>query len=462
MKFSKVLLLYKNTSIKLSASRIWDLLGIDSAIMYTIMTRVWTNAAGLITIYLISTKLSNTEQGFYYTFSSILAMQIFFELGFSNVLSQFASHEMAKLSWRDGKLSGDKPSVRRLKYLFKLAIRWYLICSIAMLTGLLIFGYSFFNSQLRDPSINWQLPWIFLVIAASGNLFISPLISLFEGSGFLAQIAKFKFIQSITSNSISWILLSLGTKLFISAAAATVILLTSTFWLYNNFRHFIFDVLHEKHSEEAISWKNDIWPMQWKIALSWLSGYFIFQIFTPIAFKYHGPVIAGQVGMSLTITSALSVFAMAWINTKTPLFCQCIANNDNALLEYYFQKSFKQSIGILLASVAILNGGILFINYNNLAIASRILPPFQFSMLTVTVIANHIIFSQATFIRAHKKELYLGHAILLAILIGSICYYLGRYQTVSDMLSSYTIIMIAIGVPYSTFIYRNFKIKKQT
>ena len=65
-------------------------LGLDRAILYVLLNRGWTLLAGFVTLYLISATMSKAEQGYYYTFSSILALQIFFELGFSGIIPSYA------------------------------------------------------------------------------------------------------------------------------------------------------------------------------------------------------------------------------------------------------------------------------------------------------------------------------------------------------------------------------------
>jgi len=82
-------------------------LGLDKAIGYTILGRAWASLAGLVTVALIAHLLSPAEQGFYYTFGSLIALQIIFELGFSFVILQMASHERAHLTIsEDDEISG--------------------------------------------------------------------------------------------------------------------------------------------------------------------------------------------------------------------------------------------------------------------------------------------------------------------------------------------------------------------
>src|ERR1035441_4566872 len=73
-------------------------LGLDRAVGFTVLARFWGSAAGLVTVLLIARFLSPAEQGYYYTFGSLVAMQMIFELGFSFVILQLASQERARLS----------------------------------------------------------------------------------------------------------------------------------------------------------------------------------------------------------------------------------------------------------------------------------------------------------------------------------------------------------------------------
>jgi len=110
------------TPLELNAFRIQDLrhwahrvLGLDRAVGFTVLARFWSSAAGLVTVALIARFLSPAEQGYYYTFGSLVALQIVFELGFSFVILQLASHERAPLFISDdGEISGDPVAHARL------------------------------------------------------------------------------------------------------------------------------------------------------------------------------------------------------------------------------------------------------------------------------------------------------------------------------------------------------------
>ena len=76
-------------------------IGMDGAIAYSSAARVFQAFAGVISIFFIATFLTGEEQGFFYTFGSILAIQTFFELGFTGIMTQYVAHEVVHLNIND-------------------------------------------------------------------------------------------------------------------------------------------------------------------------------------------------------------------------------------------------------------------------------------------------------------------------------------------------------------------------
>src|SRR5580692_5350773 len=112
--------------------------GIDRAIVFTVLARIWSSSAGLITVLLIARFLTRAEQGYYYTFSSLVALQIVFELGFSFVILQMASHERVYLTISSNlDISGDPVAHRRLASVFQKSVHWY-SCAALLLALFLV------------------------------------------------------------------------------------------------------------------------------------------------------------------------------------------------------------------------------------------------------------------------------------------------------------------------------------
>src|ERR1700684_1583487 len=108
-------------------------LGIDWAGGFTVLARLCSGAAGLVTVALIARFLSPAQQGYYYTFASLVALQIVFELGFSFVILQMASHERAELSISsDYEISGAPIAHARLASVVQKSVRWYSLAAVVM------------------------------------------------------------------------------------------------------------------------------------------------------------------------------------------------------------------------------------------------------------------------------------------------------------------------------------------
>ena len=192
--------------------RILQAFGVDKAIGYSSLARIIQAAGGAFTIFFVAANLTSEEQGYYYTFGSLLAVQIFFDLGVNFTISQYVAYEYAFLKDNpSGTLEGGASHLSRLASLFRLFSKWYLVAAILLLFVLLVSGYYFF--ALNDTgNVNWLLPWILLAVSTSLNLLISPYLSMLEGMGKVKDVAFMRLIAQILHIVTVWgVLLSGGT-----------------------------------------------------------------------------------------------------------------------------------------------------------------------------------------------------------------------------------------------------------
>lgn len=434
--------------------RVFQRFGIDRSVTYTVVGRGCAIVTGLGTLALISRLLTPTEQGVYYTFASVLALQIFFELGLSFVLLQCASHERSELQWKDGILAGNPTSKARLHSLLRFAIGWYGIAAALMVLIVLPAGVAFF-SRSKDLPLHWRISWSFLVLGTALNLAISPIFAILEGCGLVAEVALMRIGQSVGGNLLFWIALWRGWGLISVPIVAIASFVYGLSWLLILRGPFLQQWFNEKRAsaKSSFNWRTEIWPFQWRIALSWLSGYFIFQLFTPVLFAFHGPVVAGQMGMSIQITSALFSVAMAWLTTKAPIFGVLIARKQYVDLDRTFFASFVQSFSVILMGGVVVWFAVLCLNLTNNPLSNRVLGPIPFGLLLATSAINHIVNSEAIYLRAHKQEPFLRPSVLNGILIGSSTYFLGRFYDVDSMVFAYFLISLVSGLGLGTWIF---------
>ena len=190
-------------------------------------------AAGLVTVALIARFLSPAQQGYYYTFGSLVALQIVFELGFSYVILQLASHERAELSISsDYEIRGAPVAHARLASVIQKSVRWYSVAAVLMAGTVLPAGFYFFHAPACGKLFLWQLPWCFAALMAALNFQIDPFLSFLEGCGYVPEVARLRFMQSATGSLLAWMVLMSHHGLFapsmmlLGMAAASLVWLT--------------------------------------------------------------------------------------------------------------------------------------------------------------------------------------------------------------------------------------------
>ena len=437
--------------------KIAQLFGIDRAVAYTLASRGWQIIAGLITIIFIGHYLSPIQQGFYYTFSSILALQVFFELGLTYVILQFASHEKARLEWTLLRtLDGSEPAKERLSQLLHLSLRWYGIAALLMIvfiipTGFILFG----KSPDAAHAGKWQFAWFWLVITTGSALFMSPVFAILEGCGLVADIARLRTTQDITAYLMFWLALFLGAGLLAVPVLQTIRVVISFLWLLRHYRSFIGALTRPKDSTVPLSWWNEIWPMQWRIALSWISGFFIFNLFNPILFAYFGAAEAGKMGMSLSIAGALNLMSMTWVNTKIPMFGQLVALKKFAELDRLFFGMLKFALVVSMAGGSVLMLILSLLRKYHVPLSERVLDPIPFGLLLATAVVNVIVFSEAAYLRAYKEEPFLLNSLVGAIISALVCYVFGRSYGAIGMAYGYFGVTLLVGLTWATWVFRS-------
>lgn len=437
---------------------IFNLLDIDRAVFFTLLSRLWSVGAGLITLALIAHFLSPELQGYYYTFSSLIALQIFAELGLNFALVQFASHEMAQLDWQtDGSVTGSMRAKRRLQSLLQFALVWFGAAALMLLLLLLPAGIFFFSTGHSDSveSKNVIIPWVLLVIFTATNLFISMAAAILEGCGKVSQVAVMRLWQTVFGATVVWLILYLGGTLLAIPASSFAMALVGAIWLFVNQRVFFKDLLTHKSKLPGMGWRKEILPFQWRIALSWASGFFIFQIFTPLLFKTVGPVAAGKMGMTMQIFSAMNGVAMAWITTRAPIYGQLIATGQRKQLDTLFFKGLLYSSTFLLFGILVLLGGLYFATESKLEFSDRVLPLGLFSFLCIASLANHIVFAEATYLRSHKEEPFMAISILSAITTLIMASAFIPLAGLNAAVASYVMPAVFIGLVGGSFIFQN-------
>jgi len=427
----------------------------DRKIVTTLISRAVTIFSILGTLFFVSHYLSPTLQGYFYTFYSLLALQALVELGLNTAIIQFASHEMAGLKWSNvGTVIGKPSSKRRLQSLTTFAFFWFVAVAILVILFLTPIGIYFF--QITEPKkiqVNLGYTWFLVVFFAAVSLPINAGLAILEGCDKVSEVARIRAEQVFLSSLAIWASLAAGADLYSLAIGGCVILLVGVYSLFTRYRYFFIDLWATHFGLPGIKWKEEIWPFQWRIAVSWGAGFLIFNIFNPLIFATHGPIAAGQMGMSLQVTAALTSIAMIWITTKVPNFGQMISRGDRSGLDHMFKRALLQSIFIVFLGAISLLIIVYWLQVNKSLYGARVMPLIYLAALCVISIANLVFFAQAAYIRAHKIEPLMKVSVLSGIVTAILSIILIPPLSFLGAIIAYGTGSILISLVWTTIIY---------
>lgn len=445
------------------AQRIAGKLGMDKAIAYSSGARIFQAFAGVISVFFIATFLTGAEQGYYFTFGSILAIQTFFELGFTDIITQYVAHEVAHLNIKENLVyEGEERYLSRLTYLIRFCMKWYLVIAIAFFIVVNIVGIVFFSSYgTEGVEVDWKLPWLILSFSTALKLFQSPFTAIFNGLGRVKDMMQITFYQHLILPVSQWILFACGFKLYVVGISSMLGVLVWFIFVYKSKLKDLFLNLLKGEITEKISYVKEIFPYQWKIALSWISGYFIFQLFNPVLFATEGAVVAGQMGMTITVLNAIQGLVLSWQTTKVPSYSGWIEMKKYGQLDSVFNKTTKQVLIICSALISIMFAGIWFLRVTHFGfrgneLGNRFLGYLPMAILTLPYLLNQLVNSWAIYLRCHKQEPYLITSVVGGIMQCLSVFILGNAYGLYGMTIGYCFVALSL-LPWNYSIYKNKK-----
>lgn len=440
---------------------IQGILGIDGAISYTILGKGVTVFTTVFTVFFLARYLSPEEQGYYYTFASVLSIQVFFELGLNNIITQFVAHECSYLKMDEFyHLTGDAKHLSRLSSLLRFCVKWYSVFAAILLIALLIVGVFFFKKySIVSSSVTWKIPWVLLAVSSVLNFLTSPINAFMQGLGKVKEIACIRFVQQIVLPIIVWGGLMIGGKLFVSGLNTIGIVLINIYMFKKSSFDRILVNIWDNHGTEAVAYMKEIFPYQWKIALSWISGYFTFHLFNPVLFAVEGAVSAGKMGMTISAANAIQAVLLSWINTKVPLFSGLIEQKKYVELDNVFNANFKR---IMILGFGLFTFLLLFIfmlqteflgEYGK-SFGNRFLSLLPMCLMFIAIFAQVPVTAWATYLRCYLKEPFLVNSVFVGALSLISTFVLGTKWGTMGLSIGYLGIQF-ISVIWAFYIYIN-------
>lgn len=421
--------------------------------------RLWQAGSGLVTMVLVAHFLTPVQQGWYYSFLSLAAFYTLFDLGLSVVLVQLAAHLFVAIRWRPGgrgqvesRLEGDA-ATHQFHALTGRSARLYVVLALAFLLLLLPGGWLFFSlhgNVSTLPAGQWLPAWALLIVATAAGILALPFLALVEGSGQIGEVYGVRLAQGVVGAFGCWAVLSTGGGLWAPAMTPAFGVLVAVAWLLLR-RPKLIRAAHT-YSGHELNWRHEIWPLQWRIGLSWLSGYLLTQIYTPILFHSQGAVVAGQMGLSLTLANMLGLLAQSWIARRVPAMAQAANRRDWPLLDRLFKHDFTASALAFVAGALVLCGLRAVLAYTPYTI--RVLPFWPFTGLLMVAFLININGTLAAQLRSFRREPLVWVAVGGAVLSVPGALWAAGHYSADGVVAVMLAVQLLFILPWSVILWR--------
>ena len=415
--------------------------------------RLWQAVAGLITVIFVAGYLSADEQGWYYTFVSLAALYSVFEMGLSSALVQSAGHVFVGLRWLPkGNLEGQHADV--FKSFLGHAVRHYLRLAVAFAVFILFIGFAYFSAKSQpDETLSyWCGPWIGLVLVTASAMMTLPFLSIVEGTGAIVEVYSVRLMQGVLGAASCWVMLATGASLWATAAIPAAGTLVALIWVLF-YRRQTLSMAVLTPDSFAFKWQIEISHLQWRVSVSWIGIYIMSQLATPILFYFQDAVVAGQMGLSLTVAHMLGLVAQASMARVVPAMSSAVASQSWQELDRLFRRGLLGFISVFALGV-----GAVSLAYALMSVttySARMLPVKQLIELVIFVFFYQLNAALSSQLRAFRREpLALVYAVgAVLTLIGSLA--MASTESSAGVVRVMLLVQFGFVFPLSVFLWRH-------
>ncbi len=423
---------------------------VNRAVAFLLLARGWQFTSGVVSVFLLAHCLDGGTRGVYQLFGSLVAMQMFVELGLPAIVVLMTSHEWSKLRFDDaGRIEGDEVALGRLSSLHRFVSRWFGVCAMIFLVGVSLDGY--FEIGAAKPHVEWLGPWLALVAVNAAALIYVPKLSILEGCQQVGTINYYRLFQAVTGTLVVWAALLAGTGLW-ALVASSLVRWAWEFYLVEVRYRPALDSLGEHREPVPTAWSREIRPLFWRAAIQTIGSYFSSYFFTRVVFKFQGDVEAGRFGMTWTILMTLFAASQSWVLTRTPEFGAMAARGEHALLQRRLMKTGLISLVVFLLGAGVFSAVVFVLRQVGVKAAESFLALPETGLLigglALVLVAGLF---QAS-VRLYKRDLFLILNTTVSVLIAVLGWEAGRRWGVIGMATAYAIVAGCVSLPGSVWL----------
>jgi len=379
------------------------------------VTRVVASITGPATALLILRFLSLAEQGYWYTFVGLITVVNYAELGMGQVILQFAAYERGKLHHDDGSL--DARHEQRLKSIFRTAlIVGGLAGLIEAVLGLPLGYFILARHHADGGDVQWLGPWVLAAIAAPLNIVLAFVNAFLEGCQMIVAANLRRAVQAVAQVAVFAIVFACGGRLWALGAGQLAAFVTGEVLIWLAQGRFIRQMFGGFLHNRAVSWREEIWPLQWRYAAGWATGPLTFGLLNPLIFTLAGAEDAGRFGFTFAVVGVIMAYSQVWTAARAAVFTNLNAAAKWRELKSLFERSVKLAAATYLLGAAAMMAALLLINAKFPALAARFLDPLSTLLLLAASGIVLLFFSITYFVRSFKEEPFVKMAWVSAVL----------------------------------------------
>jgi hypothetical protein len=144
---------------------------------------------------------------------------------------------------------------------------------------------------------------------------------------------------------------------------------------------------------------------------------------------------------------------MSWVYGKSPLMAAQVARGDRREAREIFLKASSRSLLVTAVGCVALLGLFLLVKVKGYGVSERLSSMETAMWLSAVTLVNSVVFSMATFMRAHKEEKLTAPSVVGALVLAPSLYFSSRHS-VDAMAATYCLLSTAIAVPWSLWHFR--------
>jgi hypothetical protein len=318
-------------------------LEVNRAVGYLLLSRGWQLVSGIVSIVLLSRCMEPQQRDLYYLFGSLIGMQMLVELGLPGIIVLLTSHEWSKLHLDEAvRVQGDAGALARAANLQRVMERWFVVGACVFVGVVIARGYSLMQGT---TVIDWQAPWLLLVIVTALAIPFVPKMAFLEGGQQITTINRLRLGQSVSGSLVVWGVLLAGGGLW-SLVASGIVRWGWEFFLVQVRYQATFASLRAHRTGDAHLFRREIWPLGWRIALQTIGSYFGSLYLFQVVESLQTVGATGRWGMTWQVLSGLQMAALAWVNTRSPEFGVLAAQGQHGELRRRMLKTGLISLAV--------------------------------------------------------------------------------------------------------------------